>query len=119
MKTFQAAADLRYRPKRFRADGGSAEVHGHQRGLLLRQQPPEVPQRQEGGGIFHAARRAPSIRVKLKGNVAAGQREAAEVRGATGEPVEREVGEVAQVGQVQLFQAGQGRLHLEVGARRL
>lgn len=114
MKTLQAAADLRYRPERFRTDGGPAEVQGHQRGLLLRQQPPQVPQRQEGGGIFHAPRRAPSVRVELKGNVAAGQREAAEVRGATGEPVEREVREVAQVRKVQLFQAGQGRLHLEV-----
>lgn len=45
--------------------------------------------------------------------MAAGQGESAEVWSAAGEPVEAEVREVAQVGQVQLLQTRQSRPHLQ------
>ena len=45
--------------------------------------------------------------------MAAGQREPAEAWGAAGEPVEGQVGEVAQVGEVQLLQTRQSWPDLE------
>lgn len=74
MKKLLRYPDLRNSAKWLWGDGRSTEIQSYEGGLLLRQQPPQVPQWQQGGRILNSSHRAPSIRVELEGNVAASQR---------------------------------------------
>lgn len=105
--------DLCNSAQRLRGDGCPAEVQSYEGGFLLHQQPPQVPKRQQSWRVLDGPHRAPSIRVKLKSNMAASQREPTETRRASGQPVEGEVRQVTEVRQVQLFQTTQCWPHLE------
>lgn len=107
------AGHLGHGAQRFGRNAGPAQVQcPHSAGLLL-EQPPEVSQGEQGRRVRPDW--TPAVWIKLKGDVAARQRQLPQFWSAGCEPVEGKIWEVPQIWQVQLLKTLQGLSYLRHG----